>query len=176
MRARRPCDRSRGVCDLDAERSTWLRDDLSCLSDPSFPGTDTDADRSAQGEHAPFCGGIVVMQRAVAARVGGWDERFLGWGAEDDAMTVKLQRAGVPMRVFDDTGGFHLEHRRAGNHEAADHAPQDHAPHDHPHYVDNLGLLRQWHHLPDAAFQQLCEVSWQLMGDPDMHRPQDAAA
>ena len=169
----------KGLRDLDTHRSAWLRDDLSCLSDPSFPGAA--ADRSALGEHAPYCSGIVLMQRTVAARVGGWDERFLGWGAEDDAMTVKLQRAGVPLPVMDDAGGFHLFHRRAGN--AADHGTAGMAgmpsgasgPHAHLHYADNLALLKQWHHLPEPAFQQLCEVSLQLMGDPDMHRPQEAA-
>lgn len=163
-----------GLRDLDAERSAWLREDLSCLSDPSFPGQAQD--RSALGEQAPYCSGIVALQRGLVARVGGWDERFLGWGAEDDAMTVKLQRAGVPLQVLQEASGFHLCHRRAtGAADAATPGAAD-GPHAHAHYADNLALLRQWHHLPEPAFWQLCEVGFQLMGDPDMHRPLEVAA
>lgn len=163
-----------GLRDLDSERSNWLREDLSCLSDPSFPGQATQ--RSELGEHAPYCSGIVVMQRALALRVGGWDERFLGWGGEDDAMTVKLQRAGVALPVLNDAGGFHLCHRRDGATVTPATPGVGATASVHLHYADNLALLKQWHHLPDAAFWQLCEVSQQLMGDPDMHRPLDTAA
>jgi len=39
-----------------------------------------------------FAGGIVFIKRETLDRVGGWDEGFLGWGAEDTAL-YKLMRA-----------------------------------------------------------------------------------
>lgn len=34
-----------------------------------------------------FAGGILLLTRAALRKLGGWDERFEGWGGEDDAMS-----------------------------------------------------------------------------------------
>ena len=146
------------VLDLGPEDSEILRTDLSCLSDPSFAACA--AERRDQGEHAPLCGGMIVMQRRIYLLVGGWDERFLGWGGEDDAMDIKLGRAGIRPGLVKDSAAFHLHHRRAVPEPSVD-----------THYRANLALLRELREMPDEALRRMCEISLQIMGYPEMHRP-----
>ncbi len=153
----------RGVTDLDETESEWLRQDLRRLHDPGFGATP--ADRTAAGEHVPLCGGLVIFHRQLPMLLGGWDERFLGWGGEDDAMGIKVRRAGAPSGVRDIADGFHLFHERANR-----------TPDQMIHYQDNLALLRQLETLPDAALKRLSEVSWFLAGNQDMHRPLEPLA
>ena len=95
----------------------------------------------------------------------GGEGRFLGWGGEDDAMGIKVRRAGAPSGVRDIADGFHLFHERANR-----------TPDQMIHYQDNLALLRQLETLPDAALKRLSEVSWFLAGNQDMHRPLEPLA
>lgn len=147
-----------GIRDLDAAESALVREDLSCLRDPSF--TQRPADRKAIGEFPPICGGIVLFRRELFGVVGGWDERFLGWGGEDDAMDIKLRRAMVPVGVLNVEDGFHLWHERVNKNIVES-----------PDYQRNLALLEQLQTLSDAALRRLCEVSAQLGGYPEMLRP-----
>jgi len=149
--------------DLDEAHSEVLRADLSCLGDPSFAAAAPD--RAQSGEIAPLCGGLVLFQRQFLALLGGWDERFLGWGGEDDAMDIKVQRAGLRGVMLKESPGFHLAHRRATGSIAAD-----------PHYRNNLALLQQLRQMPDEALRRMCEVTMQLAGNPDMHRPMEKLA
>ena len=113
----------------------------------------------------PLCGGLVLFQRQVLAQLGGWDERFLGWGGEDDAMDVKVRRAGLRGIELRESRGFHLVHRRAV---AAIESDRLHR--------NNLALLEQLRAMPDEALRRMCEVTLQLAGNPDMHRPMEKLA
>jgi hypothetical protein len=146
--------------DLDEAESEMLRTDLSCLSDPSFGASARD--RVQSGEFPPLSGGLVLFQTQFLALLGGWDERFLGWGGEDNAMDIKIKRAGLRAIVVKESLGFHLAHRRAGASIAAD-----------PDYRNNLALLQQLREMPDEALRRMCEVTMQLAGNPDMHRPME---
>jgi len=146
--------------DLDEAESEMLRADLSCLSDPSFGAAASD--RTQSGEFPPLSGGLVLFQREFLALLGGWDERFLGWGGEDNAMDIKIKRAALRVAMVKDSPGFHLAHRRASGTVAAD-----------PHYRNNLALLKQLREMPDEALRRMCEVTLQLAGNPDMHRPME---
>ena len=149
--------------DLDEAQSEMLRADLSCLGDPSFGAAARDRVQSA--EIPPLCGGLVLFQRPILRMLGGWDERFLGWGGEDDAMDIKVRRAGRRGLILKGSPGFHLAHRRAGATIAAD-----------PLYRNNLALLQQLRDMPDEALRRMCEVTAQLAGNPDMHRPMEKLA
>lgn len=142
------------VIDLDAARSAALR------AAPLMPAGLAGTERGTQGEYAPLCGGLVVFQRAFFQLLGGWDERFLGWGGEDDAMSVKVARAGLPTRVMTHQPGLHLHHRRPRSKAASN-----------PHYRDNLAVLGELRELSDVALKRLCEVCGQLVGNQEMHRP-----
>jgi hypothetical protein len=149
--------------ELDEAESDMLRVDLSCLGDPSFGAAAPD--RTQSGEIPPLCGGLVLFQRQSLALLGGWDERFLGWGGEDNAMDIKIQRGGLRGVMLKGSPGFHLAHRRVGATIAAD-----------PHYRNNLALLKQLRAMPDDALRRMCEVTAQLAGNPDMHRPMEKLA
>lgn len=146
------------VADLDPAASDRLRRAPSAPVDPAFAAGA--ADRRAQGEYPPVCGGLVVFDGDYLRLLGGWDERFLGWGGEDDAMSVKVARAGIAAEIMPDAPAFHLHHRRAQD--AQDAAAT---------YRTNLALLDQLRTLPEVELKRLCEVSWQLAGNRDMHRP-----
>jgi hypothetical protein len=146
--------------DLDESESEILRSDLSCLGDPSFGAAARD--RVQTGEYPPLSGGLVLYQRPFLALLGGWDERFVGWGGEDNAMDIKIKRAGLRAAMVKESPGFHLAHRRANATAAED-----------PHYRNNLALLKQLREMPDEALRRMCEVTLQLAGNPDMHRPME---
>ena len=153
----------RDMNDLDEATSALLRDDPRRMYEPGFHKGPVD--RAGMREHLPICGGLVIFHRQLLMLLGGWDERFLGWGGEDDAMDIKVRRAGVPFGVRNTADGFHMFHERANN-------TPDHMPH----YQDNLDILRQLETLPDAMLKRLSEVSWFLAGNEHMHWPPEPLA
>ena len=52
----------------------------------------------------PGLWGAVVVAAEDFARIGGYDEVFQGWGAEDDDLLFRLQRAGLEHGRFDSAG------------------------------------------------------------------------
>ena len=44
--------------------------------------------------YAGGCGGIFGLSAQAFRQVGGWPSRFWGWGGEDEAMQVRVRRAG----------------------------------------------------------------------------------
>jgi hypothetical protein len=118
--------------------------------------------REGQGEYVVFAGGLFVIQRDWLVRLGGFDERFRGWGGEDDAMTQKLRRAGVQAVQIDGPPALHLWHPRS---------PE--ATFGHAHYGDNRRVLDAYQDYSDAEFTRLCEVGRQLMGHLHKYRPAD---
>ncbi len=77
-------------------------------------------------------------------------------------MDVKLSRAQIQPAVMNTTDGFHLFHARAN---AGIAQSKD--------YRNNLALLAQLRSMPEEALRRFCEVSMQLMGNPQMHRPME---
>ena len=53
-------------------------------------GTDVDVTQHITGE-APFCTALLAVRADVWDGVGGWDERFHGWGCEDTAFRMVLE-------------------------------------------------------------------------------------
>ena len=150
----------RNIVDLTPEESARVRAGEWELQ-PSRPGNAL-PNREGQGEYVVFAGGLFVIQREWLLRLGGFDERFRGWGGEDDAMTHKLRRAGVPVVQIDGPPALHLWHPRS---------PE--TTFGHAHYGDNLALLDAYHAYSDAEFTRLCEVQRQLMGNLHKYRPAD---
>ena len=70
--------------------------------------------RPGRGENdhqkVPFCGGITIFRRPAIERIAGWPEEYVGWGAEDDAQSIKVFRLlshhQMPYR------SFHFWHHR----------------------------------------------------------------
>ncbi len=51
--------------------------------------------RPGRGENdhqkVPLCGGICMFRKESIMKIGGWNEDFIGWGAEDDFVSVKVK-------------------------------------------------------------------------------------
>jgi len=56
-----------------------------------------------------FTGGAYVMQKELWQKLGGMDEEFVGWGAEDDAFHLLCKNSGVPTRYVEGYD-YHLYH------------------------------------------------------------------
>ncbi len=80
---------------------------------------------------ACYCSGITAFTRRCLEDVGGWDERFHGWGAEDDAISVKLVKLGKSTSIYQNSC-FHLYHSRSMF-----------DTNKHTQYEDNLRLLKE---------------------------------
>lgn len=115
-------------------------------------------DRLAQGEHICFCGGICVFRREVYFALGGMDERFLGWGGEDDAMSANLERYTDRIAMQKDTPAYHLWHPRT--------AQRYH----HPHYRKNLALANHYRFCEPEKLDRRRAEQRATMGDPDRYR------
>ncbi len=113
------------------------------LSGKSVPDFDHPAASAARREREQlfFCGGAFVIRRDFLLSIGGFDERFLGWGGEDDAMTAKLQRWCKVMAEFEDSTALHLWH--PSNREET---------FGQPHYQQNVALLQELAQLDKAEF------------------------
>ena len=119
--------------------------------------------RDAQQEHVVFCGGNFFIRRLALLELGLWDERFLGWGGEDDAMSFKLQRARASAMQFDSRPAIHLYHERA--------APVVGGAPTHADYATNLRLLQRYRDYSDEELSRLYEIGRQVHGNPNKYRP-----
>lgn len=95
--------------------------------------TQTDRDDARDGDVIPLCGGIVIMKRDRYFSVGGLDERFEGWGGEDDALSHAIVRTGATIKVVKNEPAFHLWHDRDIRSRIG-----------HEHYQRNVGLVNWW--------------------------------
>jgi hypothetical protein len=114
--------------------------------------------REGSGEYVCFCGGLFLMRRGVYDSLGGFDERFLGWGGEDDAMSWKLSRLVKHSGVATNHIAYHLWHERSAA-----------SRYFHPHYQQNLARVK-WYAASDAEnLRLLCQQDRQEMGRPDKY-------
>jgi GT2 family glycosyltransferase len=148
----------RTIVDLTPEETVRVRGGDWGLVPARPPGAPRN--RKGQGENVVFAGGLFVIERETYLRIGGFDERFLGWGGEDDAMTAKLERAGVPLAEIGDEPALHLWHPRSTESTLGQ-----------PHYETNRRLLSDYAAYSDAEFARLCEVQRQVMGNLHKYRP-----
>jgi len=116
--------------------------------------------RDGIGEHIVYAGGALLITRGAFAHVGGWDERFRGWGGEDDAMSYKLERARISGVELDRRPALHLHHPRPPSATMA-----------HSHYAANCALLADYRQLDDTQLARFAEVQMQLIGHREKYRP-----
>ncbi|RFF29293.1 glycosyltransferase family 2 protein [Wenzhouxiangella sediminis] len=146
------------ILDLDETESRRVRDgDFDWVPERA---AERASDREAKGEFPPFAGGAVMMTQGVYDRMGGWDERFLGWGGEDDAMSYLLERARVPGTQLDLRPAVHLHHPRSPSSTSGQ-----------PHYRSNLTLLSEYQAMSDERLDRFLEIRRQLNGHRDKYRP-----
>ena len=147
----------RQVLDLSPEATQHLRaGDAKALEQTLHQAKS----RTAQGEFAPLCGGAFAIRQKTFFALGGWDERFVGWGGEDDAFSFKVQRARLSTLEFDDVAALHLYHPRSQDSEAN---PAQ--------YASNLALLERYRRYDQPQLERLQEVQSQIMGRSEKYRP-----
>lgn len=83
-----------------------------------------------------FCSGIVAYNRTALERIYAWDERFEGWGGEDDIQFMKTRQ--MLKYVMLNAKCYHLFHERSKND----------GSNRHDNYQNNLRLFWHYHHNP----------------------------
>lgn len=97
--------------------------------------------RFGAGEFLCFAGGIFVIRKAFFEQLGGMDESFCGWGGEDDAMSIKINRTTRDHAVAQSGTAFHLWHPRCARGDTE----------------INVRLLEHYRVLDDNAFRTMCQ-------------------
>lgn len=145
----------RRLVDLSPAQTRDLRAGRAPAPDPAAgPG------REAGGERLALCGGWFAMRRDAFVAVGGFDERFVGWGGEDDAMTSKVELARLATCELDPGPALHLWHPRSRETTAG-----------HAHYASNVALLGDYARYDEATLARLFEIQRQLGGRRDKYAP-----
>lgn len=92
----------KSVVDLEPQESNLPLDKILQISRPGRGETDH--------QKVPLCGGICLFRRDAIQKIGGWNEDFIAWGAEDDFVSVKVKHflnwTELPHRCY------HLYHQR----------------------------------------------------------------
>jgi predicted glycosyltransferase involved in capsule biosynthesis len=71
------------VVDLNPEESQHQMESIFRISRPGRGEEDH--------QKINICGGITIFKKEAIMRIGGWCEEFIGWGAEDDFQTIKVE-------------------------------------------------------------------------------------
>ena len=121
---------------------------------PDAPKKAHGYDRAHADESLCMAGGIFVLRRDYFEYVGGMDERFSGWGGEDDAMSIKLQALSSKVAIAKNAVAWHLWHPR-----------QDCYRHDG--YQQNLRLLKQYKSIGKDDLLLLCQQDFKSIGNAE---------
>jgi hypothetical protein len=100
-----------------------------------------------------ICGGITIFRKESILRIGGWCQDFIGWGAEDDFQTIKVENF---LSNYEQKGRcFHLYHDRE-------------AP-DQKWYQRNLQLLQKYKKLNKNELVSLINNSNKTLGMKNLY-------
>jgi glycosyltransferase involved in cell wall biosynthesis len=100
-----------------------------------------------------LCSGIVAFTRNCFEEMGGWDERLRGWGGEDDAVLIKLNRLGIKHK-FIPYNCYHFFHERT-----------KYDTHLHENYNNNLNILNELNTLDATILKEQTSESFKTCGD-----------
>ena len=71
------------LVDLDSDESEMEFEKIFLINRPGRGETDH--------QKMTLCGAMTMFRRSALDKISGWPEEFIGWGAEDDAMSIKVQ-------------------------------------------------------------------------------------
>lgn len=74
----------KSVIDLNPQESGLPLEEMIKINRPGRGETDH--------QKVPICGGICMFRKDAIQKIGGWNEDFIGWGAEDDFVSHKVQQ------------------------------------------------------------------------------------
>lgn len=137
--------------ELPATQAILQQGDTGLIDFKAVQGSTTRRER----EQLNFCGGAFLIRREIYLKLGGYDERYVGWGGEDNLMDVKLKRSGQPLGQVKDSTAIHLWH------------PQSNATtFEQPNYACNLKMVQELMACDPAQLKFMCELQRQLGGHP----------
>lgn len=90
------------LIDLDSNESNLESSEIFKIIRPGRGETDH--------QKMTLCGAMTMFQKESLDKIGGWPEEFIGWGGEDDAMSVKVQHF-LKWKCLD-FNCYHLWHER----------------------------------------------------------------
>ena len=127
----------RHVIDLSAEDSAYYakHGELPEGVRDSYP-----LDRQGVGEQVCLAGGMFAITKDLFRAVGGMDERFRGWGGEDDAFAIKVMARTRRHAIARDELAWHLWHPRSVDPAA---------------YPANLEILAEYHDTGSADYARM---------------------
>lgn len=73
----------KSVIDLDPDESNLSLESILKIDRPGRGETDN--------QKINLCGGICMFRKDAIIKIGGWNEDFIGWGAEDDFLSIKVK-------------------------------------------------------------------------------------
>lgn len=134
--------------------SKEISDEVSVLDiDASILENHTiDKNREQSGEYLCFSGGIILLKRSLFEKIGGFDERFEGWGGEDDAMDVRIRAFTQNILQTENQTAFHLWHHRNS------------LRNNNPNYQNNCQILKNYEKLTATEIVTLCKKSKNSIG------------
>lgn len=95
---------------------------------------------------ASACLGFI---RSTYLKIGGFDERFIGWGGEDDMMAIKVNT--LTKNIILENTAIHLNHNRGVNN----------GTHIHEHYQENVRILEEIRRLnSEELLRYFSEMGW----------------
>lgn len=97
----------------------------------------------------PLCGAMTIFRKSALEDIGGWPEEFFGWGAEDDAMSVKVKH--FLKWKENDFDCYHLYHERV--------IPQQDL------YFRNFKIYENYIQAPKEYLQQYIDSTKPFIGD-----------
>lgn len=117
------------------------------------------SNRSWVKENPCFCGGAYFMDAEFYREIGGQDERFEGWGGEDDAMSLKTVCLAQRTMTLADAHAYHLYHprRRVDVYDTAS-------------YLSNKALLEAYAGMSAEEMRRLGKTQWDQTGDREKYR------
>lgn len=125
-----------------------LTEGESSLGLPQVLGIDRVGRGEDDHQKVPMCGGITIFRRDSIYKIGGFPENFEGWGAEDDAQTIRVETflnwKQMPYKCY------HLYHHRG-------------AP-DMQQYQKNLKILSHFKSMSKDDLQKNINLSSQRFG------------
>lgn len=148
----------RRVIDLTAEESARVREGGPDAYDDGA-ASEAVGDIARPGKDA-LCGGWFAMRRSAFEGLGGFDERFAGSGGEDEAMTIKVERARLATYELD--GGPALRLWRPPAHATAAEGA---------HFAAGRALLDEYGRYDDGVLERVAAVGRQTCGRRDKYRP-----
>ena len=124
------------------KQETQLFRDTGAL--PATPTTNQGYDRTYRSENICLAGGMFVVRRAFYESTGGFDERFRGWGGEDDAFSIRAQALTSRSVVARKATAWHLWHPGSNRNKHSD-------------YRNNLTVLSKYYGLAYDSLYMLHE-------------------